>query len=186
MSVRAGRSPPGFFRRWLGQLVTVGNRAKVLGSAAGSLGRPVCAHLVDSAIRRDQLGDPRVITAIECGESFAVLQRRRANQGLAKLQGMAPVWRLLRKISKDVRVENHPTSRRRGCQGVASSARYQSARDRAAPSTPRRHRHAARRLNPPWELRPSGHRSPPGSALTRFGGCVWQPDQACASALSKE
>jgi hypothetical protein len=38
---------------------------------------------------RSQLRDTRVVTAIEGGESLAVLQRRRTDQGIAKLQGVA-------------------------------------------------------------------------------------------------
>ena len=49
----------------LGQLVRFGNFPQLVGPAAGSLGRAVCAHLVDSATRQGQLGDPRVMAAIE-------------------------------------------------------------------------------------------------------------------------
>jgi hypothetical protein len=66
-------------RRWLGQLVRFGNSDQLDGSAAGSLDRAVSAYPVDSAIRQGQLGDPRVMAAIEGRQPFAVLHSRSAN-----------------------------------------------------------------------------------------------------------
>src|SRR5260370_30574514 len=45
--------------------------------------------VVNSAIRQSQLAETRVVTAIEGGESLAVLLRRRTDKGVAKLAGMA-------------------------------------------------------------------------------------------------
>src|SRR5260370_32380696 len=45
--------------------------------------------VVNSAIRQSQLAETRVMTAIEGGESLAVLLPRPTDKGVAKLEGMA-------------------------------------------------------------------------------------------------